>query len=409
MRSHSHSWLLLVSHLALASATACDSTATPRAAVPAVAHGDSALDRAVHDVCDKRVVLLGEDANHGGGATLATKTTLALRLIDECHFSAVIFEASLPEFMSFNRALAARHGSPEHLADAIGGLWSVAGESDPLVAGLFERATQKRVVLGGLDGAFTATALYMQTEMLDEVTGSIAEPRRATCRAELVHYMNSDYESDAASVGGMTRTRECLAEVATSNAELVEIVASVRDSLDASAAAMAGSEKDSFNLRDKAMYDALRWHRARLPQDAKVIVWSATVHAAKSASPVAAGAGIVPMGSYVHREFGADAAVIGFSALTGTVGRPKQPPLELAPPQSGSLEARALAEASAADVAYLGPAELARTGRGTARALDLRKFTDAPWPELLDGLVVLRAEHPLNFAHEIKPRRAASP
>jgi hypothetical protein len=38
---------------------------------------------------------LGEDSHHGGGGTLAAKTALVSRLIDECGFSAVVFEASL--------------------------------------------------------------------------------------------------------------------------------------------------------------------------------------------------------------------------------------------------------------------------------------------------------------------------
>jgi erythromycin esterase-like protein len=103
-------------------------------------------------VCNKRVVLLGEDSHHGGGGTLAAKTALVSRLIDECGFSAVVFEASLAEFVDLNRAFAAGKASPAYVADAIGGLWSVAGESDPLISALFERALRKHVVLAGLEG-----------------------------------------------------------------------------------------------------------------------------------------------------------------------------------------------------------------------------------------------------------------
>jgi erythromycin esterase-like protein len=53
------------------------------------------LDRVVRDVCDKEVVLLGEDATHGGGKTLEIKVELITRLIDRCDFSAVAFESQI--------------------------------------------------------------------------------------------------------------------------------------------------------------------------------------------------------------------------------------------------------------------------------------------------------------------------
>jgi len=98
---------------------------------PATATTATSLDRVIRDVCNKRVVLLGEDSHHGGGGTMAAKTALVRRLMDECGFSAVVFEASLAEFVDLNRAFAAGKASRAHVADAIGGLWSVAGESDP--------------------------------------------------------------------------------------------------------------------------------------------------------------------------------------------------------------------------------------------------------------------------------------
>ena len=163
--------------LATAICASCTATGAGTAATPATgshaavqpsgshatATAATPLDRVVRDVCNERVVLLGEDSHHGGGGTLAAKTALVSRLIDECGFSAVVFEASLAEFVDLSRAFAAGKASPAYVADAIGGLWSVAEESDPLISALFERALRKHVVLAGLDGQIGATNLYAQT------------------------------------------------------------------------------------------------------------------------------------------------------------------------------------------------------------------------------------------------------
>jgi erythromycin esterase-like protein len=382
------------------------SQATATAATP--------FDRVVRDVCDKRVVLLGEDSHHGGGGTLAAKAALVSRLIDECGFSAVVFEASLAEFVDLNRAFAAGKASPAYIADAIGGLWSVAGESDPLVAALFERAVRKRVVLAGLDGQIASTNLYAQTGLAGELAGYLADPRRSACQAELQRFARWQYDTaspfdDATRV----RLRGCLTEIET------EVSGRARSAPADEAAAMASawqsaieasdpalSRSAGFNARDRAMHQALQWHVARLPRDSKVIVWCATVHAAKSLRGVPGFAELVPLGSYVHRDFGDAAATIGISALGGSYGRGKAPATALVPAPADSLEARAFTGDGSSDAGYLGRADLAQYSPGTAHPLDYGKPVAAPWHEVIDGLLVLREEHPLTVVHDPKPRRA---
>jgi hypothetical protein len=53
--------------------------------------------------------------------------------------------------------------------------------------------------------------------------------------------------------------------------------------------------------------------------------------------------------------------------------------------------------------------DLVQYGSSTARALDYSKLTDAPWHEIIDGLLVLREEHPLTYVHDPKPRRTNPP
>jgi len=138
------------------------------------------------------------------------------------------------------------------------------------------------------------------------------------------------------------------------------------------------SRSAGFNARDRAMHQALQWHVARLPRDSKIIVWCATIHAAKSLRGVPGSAEFVPLGSYVNRDFGDAAATIGISALGGSYGRGKGPATELVPAPAASLEARAFTGDGSSDVGYLGRADLAQYGPGTARPLDYSKLVAAP-------------------------------
>ena len=400
-------------------AVATPATGSHAAVQPSGSHATATaatpLDRVVRDVCNKRVVLLGEDSHHAGGGTLAAKTVLVSRLIDECGFSAVVFEASLAEFVDLNRAFAAGKASPAHIADAIGGLWSVAAESDPLISALFERASHKHVVLAGLDGQVASTNLYVQTGLAGELAGYLADPRRSACQAELQR--NARWQYDDASPfddGARVRLRGCLTEIETATSgrarstaadEAAAMAIAWRSAIEASDPALSRSA--GFNVRDRAMDQALQWQVARLPRDSKIIVWCATVHAAKSLRNVPGSADLVPLGSYVNHDFGDAAAAIGISALGGSYGRGKAPATELVPASADSLEARALTGEGSGDIGYLGRADLARYGPGTARPIDYSKPVAAPWQEVIDGLLVLREEHPLKVVHDPKPRRAS--
>jgi len=402
--------------LATAICASCSATGAGTAAAPATATAATPLDRVVRDVCNKRVVLLGEDSHHGSGGTLAAKTALVSRLIDECGFSAVVFEASLAEFVDLSRAFAAGKASPAHVADAIGGLWSVAGESDPLISALFERALRKHVVLAGLDGQIGSTNLYAQTGLAGELAGYLADSRRSACQAELQRYARWQYD-DASPFDDATRVRlrECLTEIKTAISgrarstpadEAAAMAIAWQSAIEVSDPALSRSAR--FNARDRAMDQALRWHVARLPRDSKIIVWCATIHAAKSLRGVPGFAELVPLGSYVNRDFGDAAAAIGVSALGGSYGRGKAPATALVPAPADSLEARALTGEGSSDVGYLGRADLAQHGPGTAHLLDYSKPVAAPWHEVIDGLLVLREERPLKVVHAPKPRRAST-
>lgn len=353
-----------------------------------------ALDALVADVCHRQLVLLGEDANHGSGATLALKVDLVQRLVTECNYSAVLFESQLYDFLDLQLAIAARTATPDQVRSVIGGLWSKARETATLAEFLHGRAMEGRLTLGGLDPQVGgATQRYSQQRLPAALAAYLSEPRAQACETEIARLTNYRYD-DSISYDSATRARlrRCVTEIqggiasrstAPAAREAAVMATNLLHYLDM-------SDGDAFNVRDRAMFENLRWHLSQLPAGARVIVWCATVHATKSPRQ---GTTEMPLGTLVHDAFGDRAAAIGFSALAGSYGRPGRPAavLDTAPPSS--LEGRALAGFDG-DARFLDRRALAAFGTVVGRALNYRKPEPADWATLLDGVVVLREERP---------------
>lgn len=353
-----------------------------------------ALDALVKDVCGKQLVLLGEDANHGSGATLALKVELVKRLVNECHYSAVLFEGQVYDFIDLQHAIDARTATPEQVNATIGGLGSGARETAPLVDFLFQQAMAGHLTLGGLDPQVGgATQRYTQKRLPAALAGYLRDARRKECEAELSRLTNWQYDdSNDYDAATRTRLRSCVNDIQTG------ITKHKRDKATGEASIMTTNllryldmaDGNDFNVRDRAMFENLVWNLSRLPKGAKVIVWCATVHAVKGPMPNNTD---VSMGTFVHAEFKDHAAAIGFSAVSGSFGRPGKPPTLLEAASPDSLESRAFAGTDA-DVRYLDRQQLAGFGTVVARPLNFRKPAPTAWATLLDGLVVLREEQP---------------
>jgi erythromycin esterase-like protein len=152
--------------------------------------------------------------------------------------------------------------------------------------------------------------------------------------------------------------------------------------------------------RDLVMAQRLAWWSARLPQDARIVVWTATVHAARARGPNSV-LGVPPMGAHLAEAWGDQLAAIGFTALGGQWSRAGEPikPLASLPPHS--LEARALAAGAggAAGWAWLDQAALRSLGPVPSRLFG--PVTTADWSAAFDGVVVIRDE----AAPTSEPRR----
>jgi erythromycin esterase-like protein len=359
------------------------------------------MDALVGDLCRRDVAMLGE-ATHGDGRTLEFKAELVRRLVRECGYDALFFEASHYDFLELERRIQANEPTDQAmLSSSIGGIWNRYREVAPLIQFLFAEARAGRVRLGGLDDQLgTAGAFFSIHDMPARLTSPLQGPRQDQCREAIRRRIYSDYSDTAPyDEAEQIRIRACAAESAAAirrsrapaaeRRGLLQMLENIgrylnRDFAD-EGARTAG--------RGRSMYLNFRWLAAGLPRRSKIIVWSATVHVAKDPSAAPGFASAPSFGSYVTRSYGPRAFSLGFSAWTGSYRDVfMAAPAEVGIPARGSLEERALAGTDSNTV-YRDHAWLVRNGT-TSGGVFRHSPTVAPWHRILDGLIVFRAERP---------------
>jgi erythromycin esterase-like protein len=367
---------------------------------------NTALDQVVRDVCNKQVVFLGEDANHGSGKTFEVKGVIVQRLVDECGFSGVFFESPMYDFLDLNQSLRLGSATPEQFADAIGGLWSTTKEIDPLVAFLFEKAKTGQVKLHGLDlNVAGATQLYSAQHLPALLASYLGDVRSKECENKLSQLTNwrfdakSDYD-DAA----RENLRTCIAEIGLAIAKRpsTETTENARMMAMNLSRYLDMSHANGRVLRDQTMYDNFVWHRENLPKNTKIIIWTATSHAVKKSSSTKNG--FIPLGFYIHQALGKDAAAIGFTAFTGSYKRIGSAPIQLEVADKNTLEAQVFRDSSD-EMHYVDHQGLKAFGTITARPITYNKPELIDWSTVLDGLLVLRQERPPEFVRSTKPQQ----
>jgi erythromycin esterase-like protein len=364
--------------------------ASGRAAAVGGAAADAETGRLADDVCDRQVVMLGEDSGHGAGATIAAKAALVERLVDRCGFSAVFFESQVYDFLDLQRRFDRRVATRRDVADAIGGLWSTTAEMQPLIDFLHQRAADGDVRLLGMDPQLGgATQRYAMRSLAADLAAPLDGARKAECEAAIHRLANWEYDdAHVYDDRERERLRACAGDIAR-----------VAGRADGTVAFMARNLADFLEMahggagvRDRAMHDNFAWQLSRLAPGSKAIIWCATVHALKA--PFAGG--YEPLGAYVHRLHGAAAASVGFTSSAGSEGRQGRQAEALASPPATSLEARIAARHGQAPH-YVDAGELKALGNTRSRVLAHGRFDEADWSRLLDGIVVLPVEHPPHY------------
>ncbi len=360
---------------------------------------DAALASVIHDLCDKKIALLGEAAGHGDGHTEAFKVRLVRELVTRCGYHAVFFEASHYEFLDLERSLQMGQSvTAERLGQAVGGVWKFEREVQPLLPFLAAEANAGRIHLGGLDGQLGGLEQsYANDIMPERLTGVLNEPLRTQCRAAIHRRMYWDY-TDAAPYDAADKQflLTCVSDIAgalqpadaTQQQELKNLDLYLRLDQTELATLIAG--------RDRAMYQNFRWLADRLGPRAKIIVWTATAHAAKDATAYPPFATVKALGAYIHEIYGDNAFALGFSARSGAFRWSRKTNRPIATPQDGSLEASV---GGGAATGYLDRTQLRKLGVVPGGSFDHIPHP-VDWAKSLDGVIVFDEERP---PHSTRP------
>ena len=361
-------------------------------------------DVTVHALCGEQVALLGESPIHGFGNTLEFKVQLVRRLVDECHYNALFVESGLYDYIHIERELRSGHDVPESMISAaIGGLWA-NGEVKALVPFLSEKVKAGSLTLGGLDDQIGA-GTYASHEMASDLVQYLKGDEKERCLGVLQRHLLWQYtESAPYAPSDKEKISGCLNEIQTQLSSTKEKVSSIEESramVDSFQRELARNfteddfpkkeqELKTFNDRDRSMYLNYRWLLGRLPPHSKVIVWAATVHAAKDLSGVEGEKGRVPLGSYIRKDMKGHAFSLGFSAYSGEYAFTHQPVRRLSDAPPSSLEGQIFAHTDSKAV-YLSRKQLRKYNSVAARLMGI-DFKTARWDRVVDGLVIFRVE-----------------
>ncbi|MFC0682699.1 hypothetical protein ACFFGH_33125 [Lysobacter korlensis] len=348
----------------------------------------------VRDVCDRDLVLLGELPGHGEAVGFALKARIVQRLVERCGFDAVLFEAGDYDFIGFEQAVARGDAKAARLDNAIGGFWSNV-ELAGFRSWLFDQAVRRRLVVGGIDDQPGATSRHASAVMPALVAAQLPATDAATCQQAVARNLDWTYDKthrfDAPERERLqVCARQALARYADNDASSDRLmVESLFHYFSRQNRSPEGRE------RDRSMHRILDWYRERLPKGSKVVVWTATSHAAREQGALP----WKPLGALLAGAGETDMATIGFTALSGESGRRGSKRARLPELPDDALEARALT--SGAQARYLNNQALRAHDGRTSRLFG--KAQVDRWSRHFDGVVVVREERAPTFPDATEP------
>ena len=338
-------------------------------------------------VCDMQIVLLGELPTHGESRAFQAKARIVEHLVNQCGFEALLFEAPVYDFLGLQESLEEGDTVPKQLDRAIGGFW-LTRELSTWREWLFAQTVDGQLLIGGLDDQVSATSDYARAALPDLVAASVPGHRARECREAVERNLFWSYDvAQPFDQAEKERLQQCAGLAADALAAKTEPDAEVRQQLMAeNLANLYDRQLDPASARDRdeMMSRNLRWYRKHIPAKTKIIVWTATVHAARQQGE----RGTKPLGTWLSDEWGDRMAVIGFSAFAGQSSMAGMPAKQIVEAPAGSLEA--LATATDKAWVYLDAAALRALGAVPSRLLG--RFASADWSRYFDGVLVIREE-----------------
>lgn len=354
----------------------------------------SVLEQVESSLCDKQVVLLGESGYHGDGATEEFKSRLIPKLVQNCGFTLILFESSFYQFAKINEDLSqGEEINSEDIGNAIGGLWKNDREIQNLINFLTNSANEGVLTIAGIDDQLSGRGQdYANFQMPNDVVQGLPPSIAEACKDLLERRIIQNYpDGDSYSRRKKKKLLDCFSTTSEN-----QFVNSMRSSVHRYIARDFDTEK-YFAGRAKSMFLNFEYLFDSQLKPPKTIIWTATVHAAKSRGYLK---GNPNMGTYLHKRFGDQGFVLGFSALGGQYRKMTGKVFQVPQAPKDSLEFQAMDE-NKKDVTFLKQKELEAFGTVPASIYSYKYETD-DWSDILDGLVVFRQQRPTEILKRLE-------
>ena len=288
---------------------------------------------------DCRVVLLGE-ATHGTSEFYRFRARITQELVRQKGFNVVAVEADWPDAAQIDRYVRGRETPPAEgptFARFPTWMWRNREVQDFVhwLRDYNEEVSEpeRKVSFHGLDLYSLYTSIASVLRYLDEVDPEAGQVAR------LRYGCLTPWAQDPALYGRAALTRRfavCEAEVLTNLREMLDrrLQYAARDGesfLDAvqNARVVANAERyyramyygsaESWNLRDRHMFDTLRTVLGFRGAEAKAVVWEHNSHIGNAAATEMGARGELNVGQLARDEYGDDAYLVGFGTDRGTV------------------------------------------------------------------------------------------
>ena len=286
---------------------------------------------------DARVVLLGE-ATHGTSEFYRARAAITRHLIRNCGFNIVAAEADWPDAARLDRYV--RHRAPEPTRARAFERFPTWMWRNQEVLEFVEwlrreneaRSESDRVEFRGLDVYSLRESIAAVLHYLDRVDPEAAKQARfrygclTPWQADPVRY------GHRAAMGGDTCEEEVKEQLLALLRKRLEYAArDGEDYFDASQNAriiraaeqyyriMYQGSRESWNLRDRHMFDTLQSLMHRRGQQAKAVVWAHNSHIGNAAATSMGWEGEFNIGELCRAAYGDDLVAIGFGTDRGTV------------------------------------------------------------------------------------------
>jgi erythromycin esterase len=374
---------------------------------------------------NSRVVFLGE-SGHGEGSTTLGKTRLLKFLHQKLGFDVVVWESGLYEAPVVWSALQKGGDPVAALEFGMMSAWSWTGEIEPLARYLAAQSSGPRPMqYAGFDPQLTAR-------------GSVA--RRSTELAAVLDSLGlrEAYASDSLLWRGLQWSFNSTDSLAA-DSMAVERFAAATASLGAAMVARANTMSSRFwrqvlegaaanargvrvakleiarkvtpgwggsNPRDEQAGRNILWLLNDRYRGHKLIVWSATIHAARNVETVDTRdtlwnyKGYRTTGDYVWDAIGAQSYTIGFVGLTGSMqlGDESYP---IKQHKHEGVELEQMLGVAGFETAFLDLRRVARGGEWLHEPMLSRQFAEHPkiarWNNVIDGVVFIRDMKPATW------------